>query len=70
MKAKKKPIDRLSVNDLGLNLEESTAKTVILDQFLPPKKEAGKSIVRGIIPTGSRISTVASPGSESHIREE
>jgi electron transfer flavoprotein beta subunit len=42
MKAKKKPIDRLSVDDLGLNLEESTAKTVILDQFLPPKKEAGK----------------------------
>ena len=42
MKAKKKRIDRLSVNDLGLNLEESTAKTVILDQFLPPKKEAGK----------------------------
>ena len=42
MKAKKKPIERLSVDDLELNLEESTAKTVILDQFLPPKKEAGK----------------------------
>ena len=42
MKAKKKPIERLSVDDLGLNLEESAAKTVILDQFLPPKKEAGK----------------------------
>ena len=42
MKAKKKPIERLSVDDLELNLEESAAKTVILDQFLPPKKEAGK----------------------------
>jgi electron transfer flavoprotein beta subunit len=42
MKAKKKPIKRLSIDDLELNLEESAAKTVILDQFLPPKKEAGK----------------------------
>ena len=42
MKAKKKPIERLSVDDLGLNTEECAAKTVILDQFLPPKKEAGK----------------------------
>ena len=42
MKAKKKPIERLSIDDLELNLEESAAKTVILDQFLPPKKEAGK----------------------------
>ena len=42
MKAKKKPIERLSLDDLELNLEESAAKTVILDQFLPPKKEAGK----------------------------
>ena len=42
MKAKKKPIERLSIDDLELNLVESAAKTVILDQFLPPKKEAGK----------------------------
>ena len=42
MKAKKKPIERLSIDDLELNLEESAVKTVILDQFLPPKKEAGK----------------------------
>ena len=42
MKAKKKPIERLSIDDLGLNQEESAAKTVILDQFLPPKKDAGK----------------------------
>ena len=45
MKAKKKPIERLSVDDLGLNPEESAAKTVILDQFLPPKKEAGKVLL-------------------------
>ncbi|WP_428911742.1 electron transfer flavoprotein subunit beta/FixA family protein [Niallia sp. Krafla_26] len=42
MKAKKKPIERLSIEDLELNQEESAAKSVTLDQFLPPKKEAGK----------------------------
>ena len=45
MKAKKKPIERLSVDDLGLNTEESATKTVILDQFLPPEKEAGKVLL-------------------------
>ncbi|WP_338472348.1 electron transfer flavoprotein subunit beta/FixA family protein [Niallia sp. XMNu-256] len=42
MKAKKKPIERVSIEDLEVNLEESAAKSVNLDQFLPPKKEAGK----------------------------
>lgn len=42
MKAKKKPLERLSIEDLGLNLEDRSAKTEILDQFLPPKKEEGK----------------------------
>lgn len=42
MKAKKKPMERLSVDDLGLNPEEIQAKTTIVDQYLPPKKEAGR----------------------------
>lgn len=42
MKAKKKPLERLSADDLDLNPEEILPKTVILDQYLPPKKEAGK----------------------------
>ena len=70
MKAKKKPIERLSIDDLELNLEESAAKTVILDQFLPPKKEAGKVLSGELSATGSRISTAASSRSKSHIREE
>jgi electron transfer flavoprotein beta subunit len=42
MKAKKKPIERLSADDIGVNSQEIEAKTEILDQYLPPKKEAGK----------------------------
>lgn len=42
MKAKKKPMERLSADDLGLNAEEIKAKTTIVDQYLPPKKEAGR----------------------------
>lgn len=42
MKAKKKPMERLSADDLGLNSEEIKAKTAIVDQYLSPKKEAGR----------------------------
>lgn len=42
MKAKKKPMERLSADDLGLNPEDLKAKTVVVDQYLPPKKEAGR----------------------------
>ncbi len=42
MKAKKKPLERLSVDDLSVSKEDIQAKTVITDQYLPPKKEAGK----------------------------
>ena len=42
MKAKKKPLERLSADDLGLNPEDITARTATIDQYLPPKKEAGK----------------------------
>lgn len=42
MKAKKKPLDRLSSDDVGLSADEVVAKTEVLETFLPPKKEAGR----------------------------
>lgn len=49
MKAKKKPIERLTAADLGLNPEEIRSKTEVLEQYLPPQKEAGK-ILQGELP--------------------
>lgn len=42
MKAKKKPLSRLELDDLDLEEEEIAAKTETIEVFLPPKKEAGK----------------------------
>ncbi len=42
MKAKKKPLERLSADDLGLSAQDVQAKTEIVDQYLPPKKQAGR----------------------------
>jgi electron transfer flavoprotein beta subunit len=42
MKAKKKPLERLSAEDLGLKPEDILSRTEIVDQYPPPKKEAGK----------------------------
>ena len=42
MKAKKKPLERLSADDLNLNLDDVKEKTTIVDQYLPAKKEAGR----------------------------
>jgi len=42
MKAKKKPLERLTAADLGINPEEIQAKTETVEVFLPPKKQAGK----------------------------
>lgn len=42
MKAKKKPLERLSADDLGLSAEDVKAKTEIVGQSLPPKKQAGR----------------------------
>lgn len=46
MRAKKKPLERLTVKDLKMNFEEIQARTEVVDQFLPPKKEGGK-VLRG-----------------------
>lgn len=42
MKAKKKPLERLTAADLGINPDEVQAKTETVEVFLPPKKQAGK----------------------------
>lgn len=42
MKAKKKPLEELELNDLDLEEEDVEAKTKVVDIYLPPKKEAGK----------------------------
>lgn len=41
MKAKKKPMERLTIDDLGMD-GEVAAKTSVIETFLPPKKEAGR----------------------------
>ncbi|MFE4706935.1 electron transfer flavoprotein subunit beta/FixA family protein [Peribacillus simplex] len=42
MKAKKKPLEKLELDDLNLDENDIKVKTKTLEIFLPPKKEAGK----------------------------
>ncbi|RBW67997.1 electron transfer flavoprotein subunit beta/FixA family protein [Bacillus taeanensis] len=42
MKAKKKPLDVLELEDLALDEEDVEAKTRRVDLFLPPEKQGGK----------------------------
>ncbi|MCM3726300.1 electron transfer flavoprotein subunit beta/FixA family protein [Neobacillus cucumis] len=42
MKAKKKPLERFTVEDLELSEDDLDPRTSIQDQYLPPKKQAGK----------------------------
>lgn len=48
MKAKRKTIQRLSLDDLQLSVEDLKAKTELIDQFLPPKKQAGRILAGGM----------------------
>lgn len=48
MKAKKKPLDELELDDLDLDEDDVAAKTKTIEIFLPPKREAGK-ILQGEI---------------------
>jgi electron transfer flavoprotein beta subunit len=50
MKAKKKPLEEVELDDLDLEEDDVQAKTKAIEIFLPPKKEAGK-ILSGTIPT-------------------
>lgn len=42
MKAKKKPLERITAADLKLDAATLKSKTSVLDQYLPPKKAAGR----------------------------
>jgi len=42
MKAKKKPLDELELDDLDLDVDDVEAKTKTIELYLPPQKEAGK----------------------------
>ncbi|MCM3726640.1 electron transfer flavoprotein subunit beta/FixA family protein [Neobacillus cucumis] len=42
MKAKKKPLELFTLEDLELSEDDLTNRTTIQDQYLPPKKQAGK----------------------------
>ncbi|MGO4888352.1 electron transfer flavoprotein subunit beta/FixA family protein [Anaerobacillus sp. MEB173] len=42
MKAKKKPLEILELDDLDLDEDDVEAKTKVVERFLPPTKEAGK----------------------------
>lgn len=42
MKAKKKPLKQFNADDLHLKPDEIKSKTIVLDQYLPPQKQAGR----------------------------
>ena len=42
MKAKKKPLERFTLEDLELSEDDLTTRTTVKDQYLPPKKQAEK----------------------------
>jgi len=44
MKAKKKPLEELELDDLDLDEDDVEAKTETVEIFLPPEKEAGKML--------------------------
>ncbi len=44
MKAKKKPLETLELDDLNLEEEDVAANTETLERFLPPEKQAGKQL--------------------------
>jgi electron transfer flavoprotein beta subunit len=42
MKAKRKPIKRLSIEDIGLSMEDLKPKTKLVNYYLPPQKKSGR----------------------------
>lgn len=42
MKAKRKPLEELELDDLDLDEDDVEAKTETVNVFLPPAKEAGR----------------------------
>jgi electron transfer flavoprotein beta subunit len=54
MKAKKKPLERLELDDLGLDEDAVQAKSKTIEVFLPPVKESGK-ILEGDLDQQAKI---------------
>ena len=42
MKAKKKPLEKLELDDLDLDEDDVEAKTETIEVYLPPQKAAGR----------------------------
>ncbi|ARK23443.1 electron transfer flavoprotein subunit beta [Sporosarcina sp. P37] len=57
MKAKKKPLEQLELDDLDLDEEDVRAKTATVAVFMPPKKQAGR-ILAG--ETGAQVKELVS----------
>ncbi|WP_312111445.1 electron transfer flavoprotein subunit beta/FixA family protein [Brevibacillus reuszeri] len=55
MKAKKKPLDRLSADDLDLSAADVAAKTEIVGQSLPAQKQAGRILTGGLAAQASEL---------------
>lgn len=49
MKAKKKPIERLSTKELGFDLIDSQKKTKTVKQYVPSKKKEGRVLTGNIV---------------------
>jgi len=55
MKAKKKPLDRLSADDLDLSPADVAAKTEIVNQVLPAQKQAGRILTGELAAQASEL---------------
>lgn len=44
MKAKKKPLETLDLDDLDIDEEDAAPKTKTVDRYLPPEKQAGRKL--------------------------
>lgn len=55
MKAKKKPLDRLSADDLDLSPADVAAKTEIVGQSLPAQKQAGRILTGELAAQASEL---------------
>ena len=59
MKAKKKPLEELELDDLDLEEDDVEAKTKTIEIYLPPKKEAGKVLEGEIHRSSERTCAIA-----------
>lgn len=60
MKAKKKPLERVTVQELGLDQEALAPKTNITERQLPPKKQAGKVLMGEIADQAKELARLLS----------